>query len=119
MNIGIIIRDRRKELGLTLEELGDLVGVGKSTVRKWETGYISNMKRDKIALVAKALKLNPVSLIIGEKIEENENIKEKVPAEAETKENHIIDMYSRLTPQNQAVLDTLLESMLEQQDKDN
>ncbi len=28
------IKSRRKELNLTLEQVGDLVGVGKSTVRK-------------------------------------------------------------------------------------
>ena len=30
-------------------------GVGKSTVRKWETGAIANMRRDKIAKLASAL----------------------------------------------------------------
>ena len=66
MEISKLISDRRKELGLTLEEVGKVVGVSKSTVKKWEDGYISNMKRDKIALLAKALKLNPVVLITGE-----------------------------------------------------
>ena len=33
---------------LTLEAVGKMVGVGKSTVRKWETGDIANMRRDKI-----------------------------------------------------------------------
>ena len=55
MNIGELIRNRRTELNFTLEEVGDMVGVSKSTVKKWEDGYISNMKRDKIALLAKAL----------------------------------------------------------------
>jgi repressor LexA len=50
---------RRKELGLTLEDVGNIVGVGKSTVKKWESGYIENMKRDKIALLAKALQVSP------------------------------------------------------------
>ena len=45
MNIGEIIRTRRQELGLTLENIGDYVGVGKSTVRKWEHGDIENMKQ--------------------------------------------------------------------------
>ncbi len=66
MEISKLISDRRKELGLTLEEVGKIVGVSKSTVKKWEDGYISNMKRDKIALLAKALKLNPVVLITGD-----------------------------------------------------
>ncbi len=55
--------NRRKELGLTLEEVGKIVGVGKSTVRKWETGDIENMRRDKIALLAKALKVSPAFIM--------------------------------------------------------
>ena len=46
MNIEIDLEKRRKELGLTLEEVGNFVGVSKSTVKKWETGFIDNMKRD-------------------------------------------------------------------------
>lgn len=63
MNIGEKIRARRMELGLTLEEVGNIVGVGKSTVRKWETGMIQNMKRDKIDLLAKALQISPSEFI--------------------------------------------------------
>ncbi len=48
-DIGKKMYDRRKELNLTLEDVGKAVGVGKSTVRKWEQGMIKNMGRDKIA----------------------------------------------------------------------
>ena len=57
------IRTRRLELGLTLEDVGKAVGVGRSTVRKWETGMIKNMGRDKIAALAAVLQLNPVELV--------------------------------------------------------
>ncbi|AQN32177.1 LexA family protein [Mammaliicoccus sciuri] len=70
------IKSRRKELNLTLEQVGDLVGVGKSTVRKWETGDIENMKRDKIVKLAKALRVSP-SYIMG--IEEEQPIVETMP----------------------------------------
>lgn len=66
MDIGKLINKKRTELGLTLEEVGNAVGVSKSTVKKWEDGFISNMKRDKISRLAKILELNPVSLITGE-----------------------------------------------------
>lgn len=66
ISIGTIIRNRRLELGLTLEEVGAFVGVGKSTVLKWESGYIENMKRDKIKLLSEVLKISPVSLITGD-----------------------------------------------------
>ena len=66
MNIGQLINQRRIALNLTLEEVGNAVGVSKSTVKKWEDGFISNMKRDKISELAKVLKISPVSLITGE-----------------------------------------------------
>ncbi len=49
--------------GLTLEEVAARVGVGKSTVRKWETGQIANMRRDKIAKLASALHTTPAYLM--------------------------------------------------------
>ena len=49
----------RKRHNLTLEDVAKVVGVSKSTVKKWETGAIANMRRDKIALLAKALHTTP------------------------------------------------------------
>lgn len=57
------IEKRRKELNLTLEQIGNYVGVSKSTVKKWETGFIDNMKRDKIALLAQVLKVSPLEIL--------------------------------------------------------
>lgn len=53
------IKMLRKQRCLSLQAVGDIVGVGKSTVRKWENGDIKNMGRDKIALLAKALGVEP------------------------------------------------------------
>lgn len=58
-NMGDRIRRLRKEKGLTLMQVGEAVGVGKSTVRKWEIGMIANMKRDKIAKLAEILGVTP------------------------------------------------------------
>lgn len=63
MDLGEKIRLLRHQHGMTLEEVGDACGVGKSTVRKWESGQIANMRRDKIALVAKALGVTPAYLM--------------------------------------------------------
>ena len=57
------INTKRKELGLTLEEIAKYVGVSKSTVKKWESGYIKNMRRDKIAKLAKVLDVSPVDIL--------------------------------------------------------
>ena len=64
------IKQLRQDRGLTLEQVAEVVGVGKSTVRKWETGMIANMRRDKIADLAKALGTTPAYLM-GWKEEED------------------------------------------------
>lgn len=63
MDLGEKIRLLRHQRGMTLEDVGDACGVGKSTVRKWESGQIANMRRDKIALVANALGVTPAYLM--------------------------------------------------------
>ena len=68
------LKDRRLELKLTLDDVAQIVGVGKSTVRKWETGLIENMKIDKVALLAKALKVEP-NFIMGIDFPEDEEKK--------------------------------------------
>ena len=63
MDMGAKIKQLREEKGMTLEQLGDKIGVGKSTVRKWENGMIANMRRDKIGLIAIALGVSPAYLM--------------------------------------------------------
>ena len=57
------IKARRLELGLTLEDVAQAVGVGRSTVRNWETGMIKNMGRDKLIALAKVLRMSAVELV--------------------------------------------------------
>jgi transcriptional regulator with XRE-family HTH domain len=57
------IHDLRIQNNLTLEQVAQQVGVGKSTVRKWEVGQIKNMRRDKIAKLATALHTTPAYLM--------------------------------------------------------
>ena len=57
------LKDRRLYLKLTLEQVGDFVGVGKSTVRKWENGMINNIGSDKIQKYAQILQISPLDII--------------------------------------------------------
>ncbi|MGX5377614.1 LexA family transcriptional regulator [Ligilactobacillus sp. LYQ135] len=92
------IRDRRLELHLTLEEVGEKVGVGKSTVRKWEAGAIKNMGRDKIVALAKALKMSPLEIIDPDhKLPTNivDKIKETVMELSTPRQNKVYDFAKR------------------------
>ncbi len=75
MEIQEKIKKRRECLGLTYEEIAKIVGVSKSTVRKWETGMIENMKHDKIALLARALQVSPGYLMGWEDGPDEDDIK--------------------------------------------
>jgi len=46
---------RREKLGLTQEELAREVNVTKSTVSRWESGTIKEMRRDKLLSLAQSL----------------------------------------------------------------
>ena len=58
-----VIKMRRKELGLTMKEVANAVGVSEGTVSRWESGDIKNMRRDKIAALANVLDVPPAVLM--------------------------------------------------------
>ncbi len=106
MDLGNFIKTRRKELGLTLEEVGKAVGVGKSTVLKWESGYISNMRRDKIALLAKVLQLEPTALL--DESETAPEPKQEKPALKLNDHEETLVLAYRANPAMQEAVDKLL-----------
>ena len=63
MTIGEKIKQARLAKGYTQEELGNLVGVKKAAINKYESGIVQNLKRSMIAKLADALDIDPVSLI--------------------------------------------------------
>ena len=61
-SVGKIIFDRRTALSLTQKDVADYVGVSEATVSRWESGHIDNMRRDRIAKLAKVLQISPLLL---------------------------------------------------------
>lgn len=61
--IGKIIKKNRLELNLTLEDVAKAVGVSKSTVQRWESGQINNMRRDRIDALSKILQISPLMFV--------------------------------------------------------
>ena len=108
--VGDIIKARRKALGLTLEQVGDFCGVGKSTVRKWEEGVIQNMRRDKIALLSEILMMNPVDLIEpGEAAVISVTGQPSALGELSEEETLLISAYRKAPDSRKAVIMELLE----------
>ncbi|MCF2672271.1 helix-turn-helix domain-containing protein [Fusobacterium varium] len=86
MEINEIIKKRRKELGLTLKQVAEQLGVSESLISRYESKDVKNMGIDKITPLAKVLKCTPAYLMGWE----NQTQKEM--------EDDIIEKY-KLTPE--------------------
>lgn len=58
-----VMKKRRKELGLTLAQIADAVGVTEATAQRWESGNIKSVRHEKITLLANILKVSPADLM--------------------------------------------------------
>ena len=58
-NLSIVLKNRRKELGLTLAQIADKMGVAEATVQRWESGNIKSVRYDKLNKLAEVLQVNP------------------------------------------------------------
>ena len=63
MSMGQKIKEARKKKGMTQEELGNIVGVQKSAIAKYENGRVVNIKRSTLQKIASTLNLRPSELI--------------------------------------------------------
>lgn len=63
MNMGDIIRKLRIEKGVTQEELGKVIGVQKSAIRKYESGAVENLKKSSIQALANYFGVTPTYLM--------------------------------------------------------
>ena len=74
--------DRIKELrilnNLTLEELGEKVGVKKAAVQKWESGMTKNLKRSTIQKLSEIFDVSP-TYVMGMSNVKNPSTSKRVP----------------------------------------
>jgi transcriptional regulator with XRE-family HTH domain len=57
------IRKRRLELDLSYQDLADKTGMSKSTLQRYETGFIKNIPLSRVEALAKALRVTPEYLM--------------------------------------------------------
>ena len=60
--IGTLIKRRRKELKMSVDELAKRIGKDRSTVYRYENGDIGNMPMELLAPMVEALELTPQQL---------------------------------------------------------
>ena len=102
ISVGKLLKKRRNELSLTQRQVANQVGVTEATVSRWELGDIDNMRRDKIASLANALKVSPL-LIMG--IDDTEQIYKPVNSD----ELELLDDYCGVDVEDRNMIRSMLK----------
>ena len=89
-DIGKNIKFYRTLSDMTLEELGDRVGVQKQTIQKYESGQIANIPQQRIQKIADVFKVETTDLTNEDALEVFNQIKRKLKSR-----NHFSPALSR------------------------
>lgn len=111
MDIGQKIKEARTAKGWTQEELGNLVGLQKSAIAKYENGRVVNIKRSTLQKLAQALDLRGSDLIIETNPKEAAELSAKVLLDGELMD--AIEKYYTLNAEKQRMVRDLIRSLAE------
>lgn len=89
MNINDRIKLLRTKANMTQEELGDLLGVQKAAIQKYESGSIINFKLETIEKISEIFSVSPNYLIGYNKFDE------KYDLEKLRREVHIVEILDK------------------------
>lgn len=109
MEIGEKIREARLAKGMTQGELGELVGLKKSAIAKYENGRVVNIKRSTLQKLAKALDLRGSDLVIESNPQEAAELSARVLLDDELMS--AIEQYYTLSDENQKMIRDLIRSL--------
>ena len=111
MEIGQKIKEARIAKGLTQGELGNLVGLQKSAIAKYENGRVVNIKRSTLQKLASALGLRGSDLIIEADPKGAAELSAKVLLDSELME--VIEKYYSLSEEKKKMVRELIRSIAE------
>lgn len=109
MEIGQKIKKARLERGLTQKELGEIIGVQKSAIAKYESGRVVNIKRSTLQKIAKALNIRPSELIFSESPKDAAELHVRIITDFELME--AIKDYYVLSEENKRMVRDLIRSL--------
>lgn len=109
VEIGQRIKKARLERGLTQQELGDIVGVQKSAIAKYENGRVINIKRSTLQKIASALNIRPSELLFNESPKDTADLHVKIITDFELMD--ALKDYYLLSEENQRIVRDLIRSL--------
>lgn len=108
MNLGQLIRIKRKQKGMTQEQLGKAIGVSKMAISKYERNIIDNMGREKVIALSRLLDI-PVTDFLDSIDESNVNFEKISPQDFYNEVQMLLSKTTNLTEQQKSHLLNTLE----------
>lgn len=112
MKIGEKIKRARNIKGMTQEELGNIIGVQKSAIAKYESGRVVNIKRSTLQKIASALNIRPSELIFEDTPEDAASFHVKIISDMELMDS--LKNYYKLTLTNQKIVRDLIRNLVKE-----
>lgn len=114
MEVGQKIKKARLERGLTQQELGNMVGVQKSAIAKYENGRVVNIKRSTLQKIASALEVRPSELMFDESPKETASLHVRILTDHELM--RAIKEYHSLSEDKQKLVRDIIYSFKDETD---
>lgn len=113
MDIGAKIKAARQAKGMTQEELGEILGVQKSAIAKYESGRVVNIKRSTLKKISDILNIPPFELIFDEEYrkmqKKNDTLSDIIlKLNKDTELLEMVDMLSKLDLEKRAAVKPVL-----------
>ena len=114
MEIGQKIKKARLERGMTQQELGNIVGVQKSAIAKYENGRVVNIKRSTLQKIASALEIRPSELMFDGSPKETASLHVRILTDHELM--RAIKEYHSLSEDKQKLVRDIISSFKDKND---
>lgn len=114
MELGEVIKKARLEKNMTQQALGEIVGVQKSAIAKYENGRIVNIKRSTLQKIASALNIRPSELLFDESPKDTASLHVRIITDVELM-NALKDYY-KLSSTNQKIVRELISNLKKDED---
>lgn len=99
-----ILKNRRKELGLTLSQIADKMGVSEATVQRWESGNIKSLRQERIGPLSEILRVSPAVLMGLADEDIDHSLPLSGPASITSKEEELLTLHRQLNEEGQEKL---------------
>lgn len=111
MNIGERIKERRKQLGLTADDVAEKLNKNRATIYRYESNYIEKMPTTILEPLAKVLQTTPAYLMGWEEttIKKNDTITDIIlQINSDEKLLKIVKDICELSPEQQTAVQNLI-----------